>query len=122
MKPQLLCTFTDEQSIFSCIKQIKKAYAHEGVEVDAYTTPTNIICVYNVVDRSRKIQDTISINKKKDTNTLYSINALNALIKAQNNGVLDKTFAINWHEYVDSLLLSNGDSYKCIKLVKINLV
>ena len=86
-----------------------------------YNTPTNIVCIYNVEDRTKRIPDTISINKKKETNTYYSINALNALIMALNNGVLDKTYAIKWHDYVDSMLLSAGQGgYRSVKLVKIN--
>ena len=121
MKPQLLCTFTTTNDIFSCVKTIRKAYESEGIHIDVYSTDTNVVCIYNVVDRTKRIPDTISINKKKETNTYYSINALNALIISLNNGKLDKTYAINWHNYVDTMLLSAGNGgYKCLKLVKIN--
>jgi len=120
MKPQLLCTFTDNQNLFACIKHINKVYSSEGLKVDVYGYDNGVVCIYNVVDRSKRIPDTISINKKKETNTYYSINALNALIMALNNGVLDKTYTINWFDYVDSLLLSSSTGYKCTKLVKLN--
>lgn len=120
MKPQLLCTFTDNANLLNCLKQINKVYSSDGVKVDVYTYDNGVVCIYNVVDKTKRIQDTISINKKKETNTYYSINALNALIIALNNGVLDKTYSINWHNYVDSLLLANGTGYKCTKLVKLN--
>lgn len=120
MKPQLLCTFTDNQSIFSCLKTIKKSYGEDEMHIDVYTIPTGIVCIYNVLDRTKRIPDTISINKKKETNTYYSINALNALIMALNNGTLDKTYAINWQNYVDTMLLSaNNGGYKCLKLERI---
>jgi len=90
------------------------------MHIDVYQVPTGIVCIYNVVDKTKRIPDTISINKKKETNTYYSINALNALILALNNGVLDKTYAINWQNYVDTMLLSaNNGGYKCLKLEKI---
>lgn len=120
MKPQLLCTFTDNTNLLTCLKQINKTYSSEGVKVDIYTHDSGVVCIYNVVDKTKRIQDTISINKKKETNTYYSINALNALIIALNNGVLDKTYSVNWHNYVDSLLLANGNGYKCTKLVRLN--
>ncbi len=121
MKPQLLCTFTDNSNVFTCIRTIRKSYNDDGIHVDVYTTPNSIVCIYNVIDRTKRIPDTISINKKKETNTYYSINALNALIMALNNGVLDKTFAIDWHQYVNTMLLSaNNGGYKCMKLEKIN--
>ena len=120
MKPQLLCTFTDNQNIFSCLRTIKTGYNDNAMHIDVYQVPTGIVCIYNVVDKSKRIPDTISINKKKETNTYYSINALNALILALNNGVLDKTYAINWQNYVDTMLLSaNNGGYKCLKLERI---
>lgn len=121
MKPQLLCTFTDNNNLFSCIKTIRTAYNDDKIGIDIYNTPTNMVCIYNVVDKTKRLPDTISINKKKETNTYYSINALNALIMALNNGVLDKTFAINWQDYVNSMLLSAGPGkYRCMKIEKIN--
>jgi len=55
------------------------------------------------------IQDTISLHRKKNTNTLYTINALNDLIRELNNGKLDKTFPIDWENYKNSLLLTNDE-------------
>ena len=41
------------------------------------------------------------------TNTLYTINALNDLIRELNDGKLDKNFQINWSNYQNCLLLTN---------------
>jgi len=71
-------------------------------------SPNNVICVYNVSFDEKRLKDTISINRKKQTNTLYSINALNSLIKVLNNGILDKTFVINWENYADTILLADN--------------
>lgn len=63
------------------------------------------------------MQDTITINRKKDTETLYSINALNALIREENNGVLDKTYKVDWNQYVNKLLLTDRDgSFRLISI------
>ena len=63
------------------------------------------------------MQDTITINRKKDTETLYSINALNALIREENNGVLDKTYKVDWTQYVNKLLLTDRDgSFRLISI------
>ena len=61
------------------------------------------------------------LHRKKDSNTLYTINSLNALIRNLNGGVLDNKYAINWDDYKNMLLLVDGDSYKVIntKLFKI---
>ena len=39
---------------------------------------------------------TILLHRKKESNTLYTINALNALVRQLNNGMLDNRFIINW--------------------------
>jgi hypothetical protein len=70
-----------------------------------------------VTTTERKLKDTISINRKKDTNTFYSINALNSLIRVLNNGLLDKTYRIDWPQYRDTLLLADGE-LNC-KMIKI---
>ena len=59
---------------------------------------------------------TISIHRKKQSNTFYTINALNYLIQEINNGVLDKNFEVNWDNYQDTAIISNDDELKKIKL------
>ena len=73
--------------------------------------------MYNVEGGTQRMKDTISINRKKQSNTFYSINALNSLIRSLNNGVLDKTYMVDWSQYTDTLLLADGDyDYKAIQI------
>jgi hypothetical protein len=39
--------------------------------------------------------NTILVHRKKETNTLYTINALNELIKKLNGGVVDIAYKVN---------------------------
>lgn len=55
-------------------------------------------------------EDTILVHRKKQTNTLYTINAMNIIIKMNNNGILDKQYQVNWESYKNSILLSNDDT------------
>ena len=48
-----------------------------------------------------------SRSHKKQSNTLYTINALNEVIRSKNNGVLDKRFMVDWNEFRNTLLLTN---------------
>ena len=66
--------------------------------------------------------NTISIHRKKDSNTLYTVNALNAVIKNLNNGVLDKSFVVDWSRYENTLLLTNGDDLRRINLVLVKRI
>lgn len=111
MKPQLLCTFTTLQELPSCIAKIHKTYQVDSVsnmKCYQYVESTNnVICVYNTSTNTGRMSDTITINRKKETETLYSINALNTLICELNNGVLDKSFRVDWSQYKNKLMLSD---------------
>lgn len=116
MRPQLLCTFTYIDKLPYCIGEIYKTYTVEAVSnVKCYSyveEPNNVVCIYNVEGSTKRMKDTISINRKKETNSLYSINALNSLIRSLNGGALDKTYRIDWTHYQDMLLLSDSE-YNC---------
>ena len=78
---------------------------------------SDLYVTYNVEPNSfSKTPNTIMIHRKKETNTLYTVNALNAIIKKSNNGILDKKFIINWPIYENSLMLNNGDDVRHIHL------
>ena len=83
-----------------------KIYVFENLNDDS-----QLICTYNVSYEdghlSEDIPNTISLHRKKQTNTLYSINALNEVIRSLNNGVLDKKFPVPWEQYSNTLLLTN---------------
>ena len=115
MKTQLLCTFVKRNRfkeimgiIIACNDIVfDKIYVFQN-ENDY----SQLICTYNVEydeDFMQGIPDTISLHRKKDTNTLYTINALNDLIRELNDGKLDKTYPIEWKNYRNSLLLTGED-------------
>jgi hypothetical protein len=49
---------------------------------------------------------TISVHRKKETNTLYTINAVNQAILDE-VGVYDHSYDLNWNQYKNSLLLTD---------------
>jgi len=113
MRTQLLCTFTKRNKLNEVIDVIitcndivfNKVYVFQN-EDDHH----QLICTYNVEydeDFMQGIPDTISLHRKKNTNTLYTINALNDLIRELNGGKLDKSFPIEWENYKNCLLLTN---------------
>tara|TARA_X000001382_G_scaffold37947_2_gene25361 strand:+ start:2702 stop:3115 length:414 start_codon:yes stop_codon:yes gene_type:complete len=113
MRTQLLCTFTKKSRFNETIDVIvscndilyDKVYAFQNED-----EPNQIICTYNVEyidDFQEGILDTISLHRKKQSNTLYTINALNEVIRSKNKGVLDKKFIVDWTEYQNTLLLTN---------------
>ena len=85
-----------------------------------------LICTYNIemvedyYDGDEAISGTISLHRKKQSNTLYTINALNETIRSLNNGVLDKSFPIPWENYQNNLLLTNEEGLNISKKIIIN--
>ena len=78
---------------------------------------SQLICTYNIPNNQDNFiegMDTIALHRKKQSNTLYTINALNEVIREKNNGVLDKTFPITWSEFQNSLLLVNEQGLNVI--------
>ncbi len=131
LKTQLLCTFTTKSEIDKVIDEIKKAYDIAFNKIYILQNEDNInelICTYNVnfensVDYNA-IENTISLHRKKHTNTLYTINALNEVVMNMNNGVKDPNTIVPWENYKNSILVTNADGLNKIntrifKIIKI---
>jgi hypothetical protein len=56
--------------------------------------------------------NTILVHRKKESNTLYTINALNDLIKKLNGGVVDQSYKVNWQHYRNCILLTQHGEVK----------
>ena len=84
---------------------------YEKIYVFQNTNELNqLICTYNIEyqhDYQENVIDTISLHRKKQSNTLYTINALNEVIREKNDGVLDKSYMVDWLEFENTLLLTN---------------
>ena len=72
------------------------------------------VVTYNIeqTNTSGIPQNTILVHRKKESNTLYTINALNDLIKKLNGGVVDPSFRVNWQHYKNCILLTNHNELK----------
>ena len=57
-------------------------------------------------------ENTILVHRKKETNSLYTINAINELIKKLNGGVVDTSYRINWQHYRNCILLTQHNELK----------
>lgn len=62
------------------------------------------------------LPNTIAIHRKTETNTFYTLNSLNCIIRKMNNGILDKQYVINWEIYENCLLLNDGEEINNISL------
>ena len=122
---KLFCTFAQEDELDNIVSEINKRYTIQFGKIFILYSKSNheYICTYNVdmVNVFHFIENTILVHRKKETNTLYTINALNTLIKQLNEGVLDTSFKVDWEEYKNCILLTKGDELKRVntKLHKI---
>lgn len=120
MKGILLCTFVRGYAINSTINDLLDEYGdlfdNNKIFLFATDDKNRYILSYNLlVDREIQFYDnTVLVHRKKETNTMYTINGINELIKNLNNGILDKNYKIEWELYKNSLLVSNNGQFKVI--------
>ena len=132
MKSQLLCTFSTKKDIESTIATISSAYTIMFNKIYVLQNEDNtneLICTYNVDTQNgvdyNAVSGTISLHRKKHSNTLYTINALNECVKNLNNGVMDSKFVIPWENFKNMLMVTNSEGLNKIntriyKIEKIN--
>ena len=116
MRTQLLCTFTTKETVDVTVKKITDAYSIVFNKVYVLQNENNtdeLVCTYNVDLTSgadyNDVKGTISLHRKKHTNTLYTINALNEVIAELNNGIIDSKFMVPWENFKNTLLITNSD-------------
>ncbi len=114
---KLFCTFTTKESLESTVDTIKDQYQilFNKIFVLFVESTNEYVCTYNVdsFNMSSKILDnTILLHRKKESNTLYTINALNDLICSLNSGELDTNYRVNWQDYRNCILLTTSGELK----------
>ena len=120
MNNRLYCTFTNEHDVEETLNDIQSSYVilFDKIFILESLDGKKIMLTYNVdmnnSSSESMVNNTILVHRKKQTNTLYTINALNELIKSLNNGVLDKRFPIEWNDYRNCILLIQTEGFNKI--------
>ena len=116
MKTQLLCTFTNQKNLEQITHDITKNFDIVFNKIYVLQNEDNtkeLICTYNVDEGAdidfNSVQNTISLHRKKHSNTLYTINALNEVIAELNNGIVDSKFLVPWENFKNTLLVTNSE-------------
>jgi hypothetical protein len=118
---QLLCTFSNAKDFRATAEEIRKFYEVYSNRIFAFINaqnPKEVYLTYNVLNMRKdapKFPNTILIHRKKQTNTLYTLNAMNRLIEEE-NGQADKTYMVNWQLYENSLIITGDISIRIIPL------
>jgi hypothetical protein len=117
LKNKLFCTFSPKDKLEETLDVIQEEYSimYGKIFVLESSDSEEFLCTYNIEvegTTTKVLPNTILLHRKKETNTLYTINSLNLLIKSLNEGILDTSFRINWPDYRNTVLLSQSDELK----------
>lgn len=114
---KLFCTFVAKERLNEVVELLQHKYTILYDKIFVLESPESdeLICTYNIDTgntMNNPIRDTILLHRKKESNTLYTINALNNLIKKLNNDKLDFNYKVDWNNYKNSILLTQGNDVR----------
>jgi hypothetical protein len=113
---KLFCTFTSADGLEVLTKDISQSYTimYNKMFVLFVKSTNEYVVTYNIDQGNVNYipENTILVHRKKESNTLYTINALNELIKKLNEGVVDTNYKVNWQHYRNCILLTQHNELK----------
>lgn len=119
LENRLVCTFSTYDEVDSLVNNIRSTYniKYNKMFILHVQSSDEYAVTYNVEQGNvnELPENTILVHRKKDSNTLYTINALNELIKNLNGGVVDTKFPIEWQHYRNTILLTQHSELKQLR-------
>ena len=113
---RLFATFTQQENIEELINNLSRNYEimYNKMFVLFVKSTNEYVITYNVEQTNINSipVNTILVHRKKESNTLYTINALNDLIKKLNGGIVDQSYRIDWQHYRNCILLTQQGEVK----------
>lgn len=113
---RLFCTFTSLDNLDNIVSELTRKYdiLYNKMFVLHVKSNNEYALTYNVDQGNvgNIPENTILVHRKKETNSLYTINALNQLIKGLNHGIVDTRFPIDWQHYKNCILLTQHNELK----------
>lgn len=120
MQTQLLCTFTTKEELQNTLQLIRETYHIVYNYIYVLQNKGNLdelFITYNIDTQYQPtypLRDTILVHRKKQSNTLYTINSLNEVVKELNGGILDKNFTVDWDKFKNCIIVTNTEGVKKI--------
>lgn len=106
---RLLCTFAPVPELGNTVDNIRQVCpVILGKIFVLYAESRNeFLVTYNasVSDSHSFPENTVPVHRRKQTNTLYTLNALNRLVCGLNRGMPDKNYTVDWNAYKNTALL-----------------
>ena len=98
---------------------IQKTYniVYNRIFVLSIEDSEELICSFNIEKGNvrKQLPGAMLVHRKRDTNTMYTINSLNTLVKSENNGILDSNYTVDWTKYRNSLLVTSNNELKVLR-------
>ena len=120
MNTQLLCLFTTKGELDKSVEFVLNQYVLTNPNVFVLENKINegeLYITFNVEKGSSAIDSewkTILVHRKKQSNTIYTINALNEVVKSKTGGILDNSYMIDWDEFKNCIITTSSIGYKKI--------
>ena len=119
MNNKLYCTFLQDESVDEVVDRILEEHdiLFNKIFILVSAEGDKTMLTYNIDGPVHNLQipNTILVHRKKQTNTLYTINALNEVIKYLNYGELDTSYQVDWTRFRNCLLLTRPGGFKQVK-------
>jgi len=119
MNNKLYCTFLQDEDVNEVVDRILEEHdiLFNKIFVLVSVDNNKTMLTYNIDGPVYNLQlpNTILVHRKKQTNTLYTINALNEVIRYLNNGVLDTSYQVDWTRFRNCILLTRPGGFKKVK-------
>ena len=119
MNNKLYCTFLQDEGVNEVVEKILEEHdiLFNKIFVLVALDDNKTMLTYNIDGPVYNLQlpNTILVHRKKQTNTLYTINALNEVIRYLNHGVLDTTYQVDWSKFRNCLLLTRPGGFKKVR-------
>jgi hypothetical protein len=120
MSVQLICLFTTEEELDHTLEMIGKTYdlAYKKIFVLTIEDSDELVCSFNINKSDhikRMLPGAMIVHRRKETNTLFTVNSLNALIKQENGGILDTSYTVDWSKYANQFLIASNNELRSLK-------
>ena len=115
----------DQEAILAEVQYIAESFEVTNKLIfllEDESDPERKIITYNVLGTPTNPRlFTLRIHRKRKTNTLYTINALNKAVALENDGATGKHLKLDWEKYSNSALLTTRNELQVVpvKLLKI---
>ena len=123
-KSLILCTFSRKENLKSTKNFIFAKFNPKSIIVYRDKDYSQFMLFYDVdatVDFKTGVNGTIMVHHKTSSNTYFTINALNLLVKEE-LGTVVPNHEIKWDDYINKFILSSTNTEENAELNKLNLI